>query len=140
MFLFLISRRPPRSTRTDTLFPYSTLFRSIVVEASGRRAEPPSGEAVVEGGVGAHAALYTWSLEDPPERRALVIQPRRRATEDRPHVLVRQGRGAGGQRPHPRRRCPCMRAHGRADAARFAARGGRGGRRAHEDRGSGPAA
>src|SRR3546814_7531760 len=83
MFLFLISRRPPRSTRTDTLFPYSTLFRSIVVEASGRRAEPPSGEAVVEGGVGAHAALYTWSLEDPPERRALVIQPRRRATADR---------------------------------------------------------
>src|SRR3546814_1558007 len=27
-------RRPPRSTRTDTLFPYTTLFRSIVREAS----------------------------------------------------------------------------------------------------------
>src|SRR3546814_14841881 len=26
-------RRPPRSTRTDTLFPYTTLFRSEVVEA-----------------------------------------------------------------------------------------------------------
>src|SRR3546814_3383562 len=25
-------RRPPRSTRTDTLFPYTTLFRSLVVE------------------------------------------------------------------------------------------------------------
>src|SRR3546814_12468213 len=25
-------RRPPRSTRTDTLFPYTTLFRSDVVE------------------------------------------------------------------------------------------------------------
>src|SRR3546814_9563822 len=25
-------RRPPRSTRTDTLFPYTTLFRSPVVE------------------------------------------------------------------------------------------------------------
>src|SRR3546814_19194178 len=24
-------RRPPRSTRTDTLFPYTTLFRSIVI-------------------------------------------------------------------------------------------------------------
>src|SRR3546814_18669254 len=24
-------RRPPRSTRTDTLFPYTTLFRSLVV-------------------------------------------------------------------------------------------------------------
>src|SRR3546814_4169413 len=28
-------RRPPRSTRTDTLFPYTTLFRSI--EAAGSR-------------------------------------------------------------------------------------------------------
>src|SRR3546814_5473164 len=27
-------RRPPRSTRTDTLFPYTTLFRSISVTAS----------------------------------------------------------------------------------------------------------
>src|SRR3546814_11231365 len=27
-FFFLMIRRPPRSTRTDTLFPYSTLFRS----------------------------------------------------------------------------------------------------------------
>src|SRR3546814_20713484 len=26
--LFLMSRRPPRSTRTDTLFPYTPLFRS----------------------------------------------------------------------------------------------------------------
>src|SRR3546814_6603229 len=25
-------RRPPRSTRTDTLFPYTTLFRSILLE------------------------------------------------------------------------------------------------------------
>src|SRR3546814_3779847 len=28
MFFFLKIRRPPRSTRTDTLFPYTTLFRS----------------------------------------------------------------------------------------------------------------
>src|SRR3546814_4666955 len=28
MFFFLIIQRPPRSTRTDTLFPYTTLFRS----------------------------------------------------------------------------------------------------------------
>src|SRR3546814_16581187 len=28
-FLFLMLRRPPRSTRTDTLFPYTTLFRSV---------------------------------------------------------------------------------------------------------------
>src|SRR3546814_13057797 len=28
VFFFLMLRRPPRSTRTDTLFPYTTLFRS----------------------------------------------------------------------------------------------------------------
>src|SRR3546814_19048807 len=29
LFLFLMILRPPRSTRTDTLFPYTTLFRSL---------------------------------------------------------------------------------------------------------------
>src|SRR3546814_13663094 len=28
-FFFLMIQRPPRSTRTDTLFPYPTLFRSV---------------------------------------------------------------------------------------------------------------
>src|SRR6056297_835581 len=28
VFFFLMTRRPPRPTRTDTLFPYTTLFRS----------------------------------------------------------------------------------------------------------------
>src|SRR3546814_11188960 len=37
---FLMIRRPPRSTRTDTLFPYTTLFRSVhgVGEVDGGRA------------------------------------------------------------------------------------------------------
>src|SRR3546814_8041739 len=43
-FFFLMIRRPPRSTRTDTLFPYTTLFRSVV-ETSQRGCfisrEPP---------------------------------------------------------------------------------------------------
>src|SRR3546814_9211717 len=34
-FLFVMIRRPPRSTRTDTLFPYTTLFRSAVVATKG---------------------------------------------------------------------------------------------------------
>src|SRR3546814_18756108 len=34
-------RRPPRSTRTDTLFPYTTLFRSLAVAAAGGRAKLP---------------------------------------------------------------------------------------------------
>src|SRR3546814_19653892 len=34
-------RRPPSSTRTDTLFPYTTLFRSDVSEENGRYALTP---------------------------------------------------------------------------------------------------
>src|SRR3546814_19719820 len=35
---FLMIRRPPRSTRTDTLFPYPTLFRSPPSLRADRRA------------------------------------------------------------------------------------------------------
>src|SRR3546814_5776555 len=38
VFFFLMIRRPPRSTRTDTLFPYTTLFRSV--RCVGRRHLP----------------------------------------------------------------------------------------------------
>src|SRR3546814_5270667 len=36
-FFFLMIRRPPRSTRTDTLFPYTTLFRSTQYRPRRRR-------------------------------------------------------------------------------------------------------
>src|SRR3546814_4922999 len=39
VFFFLKIRRPPRSTRTDTLFPYTTLFRSARVHRNRNRAE-----------------------------------------------------------------------------------------------------
>src|SRR3546814_1947482 len=35
-FFFLMIRRPPRSTRTDTLFPYTTLFRSRSIHEGAR--------------------------------------------------------------------------------------------------------
>src|SRR3546814_1876315 len=44
-------RRPPRSTRTDTLFPYTTLFRSLPAVAAGAEgwcqllSEPDAGSA-----------------------------------------------------------------------------------------------
>src|SRR3546814_3809290 len=38
-FFFLMIRRPPRSTRTDTLFPYTTLFRSVRNQPFQPRAE-----------------------------------------------------------------------------------------------------
>src|SRR3546814_18134717 len=37
MIFFLMIRRPPRSTRTDTLFPYTTLFRSVYGQKLRRR-------------------------------------------------------------------------------------------------------
>src|SRR3546814_4783927 len=37
-------RRPPRSTRTDTLFPYTTLFRS---HPRRGRQRPPAGRRVI---------------------------------------------------------------------------------------------
>src|SRR3546814_6533300 len=37
LFFVLMIRRPPRSTRTDTLFPYTTLFRSWGADEADRR-------------------------------------------------------------------------------------------------------
>src|SRR3546814_18866425 len=36
-------RRPPRSTRTDTLFPYTTLFRSVPAHLTGVFISTPTG-------------------------------------------------------------------------------------------------
>src|SRR3546814_5198735 len=60
-------RRPPRSTRTDTLFPYTTLFRS-------RRDHP--GPGAHPGGV--HAGLLRGRGRD---RRRQRRQPRTRSEE-----------------------------------------------------------
>src|SRR3546814_1755573 len=45
-----MSRRPPRSTRTDTLFPYTTLFRSGILfyDISPLLADPAAWQATVE--------------------------------------------------------------------------------------------
>src|SRR3546814_13273616 len=50
-------RRPPRSTRTDTLFPYTTLFRSCVFAGSLVR---PLGGAVADkvGGIKSLSVMY----------------------------------------------------------------------------------
>src|SRR3546814_14164721 len=54
LFVFLMIRRPPRSTRTDTLFPYTTLFRSrAVVGVLGAPAQQVLGE--VQPGIGKEA-------------------------------------------------------------------------------------
>src|SRR3546814_5693252 len=60
-------RRPPRSTRTDTLFPYTTLFRSRrraldrYLEAGGGRGR--RGQARRAGAIGALEAANTPSAQ-----------------------------------------------------------------------------
>src|SRR3546814_2319932 len=72
-------RRPPRSTRTDTLFPYTTLFRS------GDCAPPP--------------ALLTLGHGTRPRRIQLGHRPHR--TRFEPH---RKGLGRPGEPPPPHTR------------------------------------
>src|SRR3546814_3372283 len=53
-------RRPPRSTRTDTLFPYTTLFRSMgaCIWLAGR-AHPPAGRSAA---AAAHGLMARYGL------------------------------------------------------------------------------
>src|SRR3546814_1344943 len=65
-FFFLMIRRPPRSTRTDTLFPYTTLFRSTRGCGTRRRAAqsrrvPARGRnAIRHAPLTAHARDHRW--------------------------------------------------------------------------------
>src|SRR3546814_6232827 len=49
MFVLLMRRHPPRSTRTDTLFPYTTLFRSDLPEGFSYRVISRSGDRMSDG-------------------------------------------------------------------------------------------
>src|SRR3546814_10131601 len=72
-FFFLMIRRPPRSTRTDTLFPYTTLFRSALrMPASGRIAPPPDRLQSWPRGFGSHglpSAAWPWRSRNTGCRR-----------------------------------------------------------------------
>src|SRR3546814_12624968 len=86
VFFFLTIRRPPGSTRTDTLFPYTTLFRSTataeqMVERRLRRAAAAAGfdEAVTWSFISeTDAAPFgggTWSLANPISEDLKVMRP-----------------------------------------------------------------
>src|SRR3546814_9716018 len=68
-FFFLMIRRPPRSTRTDTLFPYTTLFRS-----AGGRHECDGREAVVDGSGSRVPDLQPGSGTDRSEEHTSELQ------------------------------------------------------------------
>src|SRR3546814_7569593 len=84
LFFFLMIRRPPRSTRTDTLFPHTTLFRSSDKADRGDRCQPAdfgSSEPVMV------AALVQHDLES--------ADPKNQECEP---DLVDHGRGGGIRR------------------------------------------
>src|SRR3546814_3325629 len=68
-----MTRRPPRSTRTDTLFPYPTLFRSPVAAAAGIRRRT----GLAGGGAGAVAAAVHRSTDLSAGARAVAALPGR---------------------------------------------------------------
>src|SRR3546814_15652166 len=76
MFIFfLMIRRPPRSTRTDTLFPYTTLFRSVAAPAAGPAEEAPATE---EAEASTATTTTTTTNDRPPPRKFTpVAAPKR---------------------------------------------------------------
>src|SRR3546814_4728423 len=108
-----MSRRPPRSTRTDTLFPYTTLFRSLLFADSAslslfglpEMARRAAGNDLVDGHHGAAAQgagdagelfAYLWGAGG-RHNRAPVLFHRRTGAGCRRRIE----RGSGG---NPRRR------------------------------------
>src|SRR3546814_17597660 len=87
-------RRPPRSTRTDTLFPYTTLFRSAAGHAADVRDDPQRWR-FADAGIARPGPLQAHQRRDRPPRR-------------RPHDPPLLGRGqrdpAGAGTPGDHRR------------------------------------
>src|SRR3546814_12586863 len=53
-------RRPPRSTRTDTLFPYTTLFRSVMLSGRGEANAQRSEQIMAGSGLGTTIVRASW--------------------------------------------------------------------------------
>src|SRR3546814_16491317 len=80
VFFFLMIRRPPRSTRTDTLFPYTTLFRSGQARyCRGRSHSVAAGDE----GTRPKKCRARDDRVSRRDRRDHSLGPERRAAEDR---------------------------------------------------------
>src|SRR3546814_11306569 len=112
VFFFLMIRRPPRSTRTDTLFPYTTLFRSHQNQAENRHMSdtpqprkkgglmklliPVIGGVVLNGagaGGGYFAASSGMLGRGAPKPAPAGPQRVARPAAAKPRQVVRDGRG-----------------------------------------------
>src|SRR3546814_16476594 len=66
-FFVVMIRRPPRSTRTDTLFPYTTLFRSLRssdLHPAARSVDVELDELGVHRGGGEAIGAHAFGVED----------------------------------------------------------------------------
>src|SRR3546814_6413848 len=66
---FLLIRLPPRSTRTDTLFPYTTLFRSKVQIVEGRQQMPR-----IHRDLARHVAIFRTGRTERSEEHTSELQ------------------------------------------------------------------
>src|SRR3546814_13639736 len=105
-------RRPPRSTRTDTLFPYTTLFRSGRLRGRGCRQRQRKGNARKGYGKksqlhvrvlsGAHARAPWVGLESRTEGRSCEGAAREKAAQPPPRP-PRRNKSTPRPRPDERR-------------------------------------
>src|SRR3546814_2762486 len=91
-----MERRPPRSTRTDTLFPYTTLFRSSALCDRGRGLRGGGGGAAIRSRARSLVSAATGSVAS--DRRGLAVDSlpaRARRSPDRFRRIVATGAGGG---------------------------------------------
>src|SRR3546814_14612144 len=95
-FFFLMIRRPPRSTRTDTLFPYTTLFRAVLARDVGRTARAAYPRRTFRRVLRPRAPR--------PDHQRRVPEGLRRLAGDFPraHLHRRHARSVGLRPAHPR--------------------------------------
>src|SRR3546814_17565840 len=117
MFFFLMILRPPRSTRTDTLFPYTTLFRSPgprrrqlrrPAALRTQQLQPVAGTAAVPRAA-AEDQRRRGLVELPRQRRPLLQAARRPVPADDPGAAAGAGRPTrphNGRRPAPHTAAP----------------------------------
>src|SRR3546814_19883687 len=100
-------RRPPISTRSDTLCPYTTLFRSLLLDQGGPVAGADDGDVVVEvvarvvHGAAAGAAIGAIADPDVAAGPGLphvgeVFRPHKRVGAQAPLALPDHAGGSGG--------------------------------------------